>query len=68
MIEILFGVSMRTDYTNWKGERRERHIRPVSLRYGVSPYHPGPQWIVQAEDLEDGGRVKDFALSGFLSE
>lgn len=66
-VAVPFGESVRLTYTNYRGERRERHIRPISLWYGVSPWHVGPQWVVAAEDLEDGGRVKDFALGGFLN-
>jgi predicted DNA-binding transcriptional regulator YafY len=40
------------DYTNWKGERRMRRIRPGQMYWGTSDYHPEPQWLLQAWDCE----------------
>lgn len=56
------------DYTNWRGERRKRRIRPYHrhLRYGTTKYHPTPGWLIQARDEEDK-RIKEFALSGIHS-
>lgn len=51
------------DYTNWKGHRRIRPVRPVCIMFGSNEYHTVPQWLMEAYDLEDGG-VKTFALSG----
>jgi len=51
-------------YTNWRGETRERHIAPLTLWYGVSEWHDGPQWFIRAIDM-DSGDERDFALSGF---
>jgi len=52
------------DYTNWRGERRFRRLRPRLVWFGATDYHPEPQWFLRARDLEDGA-VKDFALAGF---
>jgi hypothetical protein len=54
-------VPVSIDYTNWKGERRERHIMPLMVWFGLSKYHQGAQWFMKALDLEDGQR-KDFAM------
>jgi hypothetical protein len=53
------------DYTNWRGERRERTIRPLhgGLNHTKNQYHQEPQWLLQAVDVEDG-KVKTFAMAG----
>ncbi len=56
------------EYTNWRGVRRTRYLRPlrVPLEFISTQYHPEPQWIMQAIDVELG-EVRDFALAGFHS-
>lgn len=49
------------DYTNWKGERALRRIQPRALRWGQTPYHPEPQFLLRAWDLEKGA-MREFAL------
>lgn len=39
------------DYTNWRGERRWRHIRPRAIRFGSNQWHD-EQWLLEAHDLE----------------
>ena len=55
------------DYTNWKGVRRLRTVLPFSLSYKKSPWHPTAQWIMEAYDVEDDNKLKDFALMGIHS-
>ena len=56
------------DYTNWRGERRTRRIRPHMLVFKESQWHPGKQWIVEAWDLDAKlVDIKDFAMSGIHS-
>jgi len=54
------------DYTNWRGERRQRRIKPIRFYFGEVSWHPGPQWLVDAVDLDrtEDDRVRTFALSG----
>ncbi len=40
------------DYTNWKGEREERKIRPLEIYFGENKWHSPAQWILVAEDVE----------------
>ena len=50
------------DYTNWKGERRERRILPRTLWFGTTEHHRGaPQWFILALDVEKNA-TRDFAL------
>jgi predicted DNA-binding transcriptional regulator YafY len=49
------------DYTNYRGERSLRTILPLSLFFGDNEWHPDPQWLLSAFDVEkQQGRV--FAL------
>jgi predicted DNA-binding transcriptional regulator YafY len=50
------------DYTNWKGERRDRRVMPLTLWFGVSEFHNEPQWFIRAMDLERNA-MRDFALA-----
>lgn len=56
------------DYTNHRGERRERRILPQSLLWYPegTEWHQGPQWILWAVDLEEYETKpnKGFAMSG----
>lgn len=38
------------DYTNWRGERGVRDIRPVRIEWGSNEWHPEPQWLLVAHD------------------
>lgn len=55
MIGVIFSedtYDMRFTYTNWRGETRNRHIRPVKILFGVTDWHPEEQWLMEAIDLE----------------
>lgn len=49
-------------YRNWRGEVAQRVVRPIAIRFGATEYHPRPQWLMQAFDLEKQA-VRDFAMS-----
>jgi hypothetical protein len=49
------------DYTNWRGERRNRRIRPTGLAFASNEYHTKPVWMVLARDL-DTNEDRTFAL------
>jgi predicted DNA-binding transcriptional regulator YafY len=51
------------DYTNWKGERRERTITPGVFFWGSTNFHPELQWLMTAVD-EEKREQRTFALSG----
>lgn len=57
---------LRVRYRNWKGDIRDRILMPKAVWFGKTEWHPDPTWLLQAIDLEDGGKVKDFALKDFL--
>lgn len=53
--------SVRIDYTNYRGERRERIIAPLELRFEPTEWHPEAQWILYAID-RDAGALRGFAM------
>jgi predicted DNA-binding transcriptional regulator YafY len=55
--------SVTVDYTNWRGERRERKIQPICVVFKRNRYHPEEQWILWAFDLEmEENIIKQFAM------
>lgn len=48
-------------YTNHRGETRIRIICPMKIWHGVSPYHEGAQWFLDAFDI-DNQVVRSFAM------
>jgi hypothetical protein len=61
--------SVVIDYTNWKGNRRMRHIDPSLLAFCANEYHRVPQWMILATDLEDTEHrgLKAFPLANIHS-
>lgn len=53
-------------YRNWKGEEAVRHIIPLRMFFGATDYHPEPQWLLEAADL-DKNTTRTFACSGISS-
>jgi hypothetical protein len=48
-------------YQNYRGEIATRHIIPRQIFFGSTSYHPNPQWLMRAYDLDkEDDRV--FAL------
>lgn len=48
-------------YTNWKGATDLRTVVPNRIWFGVTEYHPEPQWFLTAFDV-DKQAERDFAL------
>lgn len=57
------------DYTNWRGERAKRRIYPTRLVFEANQWHPKPQWLIEAYDMEKGvkGEKRLFALASIHS-
>lgn len=58
-------IKIVIDYTNHRGERSMRTVIPFGFRFGTSPFHPEPQWLMEAFD-RDKGETRTFALLGIL--
>lgn len=54
------------DYTNWRGERSERRIRPLRLLFENSEWHHETQWVLEAFDLEKRAK-RSFAIANIHS-
>ncbi len=52
-------------YCNHRGEIAWRHVMPIWLEFSDTPWHPGPQWIMHAKDL-DKNAERSFAMVGIL--
>lgn len=52
---------LEIDYTNYKGVRSQRVIRPEGVRWGSNEWHPEPQWLMDAFDVSKEAR-RTFAL------
>lgn len=50
-------------YTNWRGETSVRHVIPKGIRYAATEWHPEPQWLLDAFDI-DRAADRSFAFSG----
>lgn len=54
------------DYTNYRGERGVRRIRPLSVRFENNEWHHDTQWLLRAVDIEKGA-TRDFAMKDIHS-
>ena len=49
-------------YKNYRGELSERVAIPIRIYHGVTEWHPEPQWLLEAWDMEKDA-VRAFAMS-----
>lgn len=54
------------DYTNWRGERGLRRVRPVTIYWGNTQYHPEFGWLLIALDVLKGER-RTFSMKDIHS-
>jgi predicted DNA-binding transcriptional regulator YafY len=55
------------DYTNWRGERAMRRIRPLgTVTFENNEWHPETQWLLEAVDLETMSN-RTFAMANIHS-
>jgi predicted DNA-binding transcriptional regulator YafY len=53
-------------YINHRSVRSFRRVEPLRLWFGSVKWHPGPQWIMEAFDLEKQAN-RSFAMNGIFS-
>ena len=53
-------------YRNWRGEIAVRSVSPRSIYYGVTQWHPEPQWFMSAMD-DERGSIRDFSMADIIS-
>ena len=39
-------------YTNYRGETSVRRIIPIEIRFVSTEWHPAPQWVLEAHDVD----------------
>lgn len=61
MAKIYFGIPVVVSYLNWRGVVSERNITPMHIYFGSTPYHPEPQFLLEAFD-NDKKAPRIFAL------
>ncbi len=49
-------------YKNYRGELSERVAIPIRIYHGATEWHPEPQWLLEAWDMEKDA-VRAFAMS-----
>lgn len=55
------GRLLRIDYTNWRGVRAIRLVAPIRIVFMATQWHPGPQYLLEAVDVEKG-ETRLFAM------
>ena len=53
--------AVRILYTNYRNETSLRPIVPERIHFGSTAWHPDPQWLLDALDL-DKGAARTFAM------
>lgn len=61
---VLMGEPLELPYKNWRGEISTRKIQPIRLEFGATEWHPEPQWLLVATDIEKNAE-RSFALKDF---
>lgn len=62
VIELPENGELKINYTNYKGENKDRHINPAHIWFGESEFHKGKQWFMNGYDI-DRKVHRDFALN-----
>lgn len=65
MSEPTDAQTVRIRYRNYRGETSIRHIRPCHIWFGATKWHPKPQWLLDAIDL-DKDAERSFAMTDIL--
>lgn len=58
------GEPMELPYKNWRGEISNRKLQPIRVEFGATEWHPEPQWLLVARDIEKNTE-RSFALKDF---
>ena len=54
------------DYENYRGNKETRRVLPKRIWFGVTDWHPEPQWILDGFDL-DRNALRSFAIDHISS-
>lgn len=59
-------TAIKIQYKNYRGEIGWREIVPISVYFGSTEFHPEPQWLMLAMDVDKNAN-RDFALKDIIS-
>lgn len=59
MIDIERGSVINFDYVNWRGEKANRTIEVLHIRYGSTEWHPEDGFIITGGEHRTG--IRHFA-------
>jgi predicted DNA-binding transcriptional regulator YafY len=59
------GQTLRILYRNYRGETSSRTVLPKRIWFGATEWHPEPQWLMDATDLEKDSE-RSFAMQDIL--
>lgn len=62
-MEFVPGQIIRFTYENWRNEVGVRRAEVIELWHGSTEYHPEPQDLLKARDLDKDGVERDFAVA-----
>lgn len=54
-------------YRNWRGEVGHRSVYPIRMEWGATEWHPEPQWLLVAHDIEKGAE-RSFAVKDIIPD
>lgn len=63
--DTIFNQRVWIDYINYRGERAWRFIAPKELVFDRNEWHPEPQWLLTAWDVEKKA-PRTFAMRNIL--
>lgn len=52
-------------YKNHRGEIADRNIYPMSIEFKAAEWHPEPQWLLEAWDI-DKSAERSFAVKDII--
>jgi len=58
--------SVKILYTNYRGETAIREVIPEKIWFGGTDWHPEPQWLLDAFDVEKDAK-RSFAMKDVKS-
>lgn len=61
----LAGRIIKFRYRNWRGEEATRWVIPWEIYFGMTEYHPEPQWLLSGYDI-DRKEARAYALKDIL--
>ncbi|OJU57384.1 MAG: hypothetical protein BGO04_15065 [Microbacterium sp. 70-38] len=65
-MRLMAAGDVTIDYTNHRGERSNRAIRPDRIWFGTTQWHADSQWLLEAFDYERSAH-RNFALANIHS-